>query len=297
VLFELFSLKLFFNKRKQVLFTKNLPQPKKKKKKKKMDINTNSATNLSKAAIVDWVNTSIDPPQQYTCVKDIQPKVAAMFMNDIFGDTAFPIMRGINFSFDADRIDLAVAKRNADSVLEGAQLLGFQPSFNGASWADGVKDFGGVLMFWRWLRQKSLEKPLSRVIPALELGLISSKQYQQQINQNNNNNADLPPMMMMMSKENNNNNRVVIRLSDIVNVAGLAEKDKESLNNHGKLDLPPKQPFMCGGPNGDAAKQLFESNWRELQAMRTRHEELRKAVGEGNLNKVIAALQAGHQLA
>jgi hypothetical protein len=259
-----------------------------------MDINTNSATNLSKAAIVDWVNTSIDPPQQYSCVKDIPPKVAAMFMNDIFGDHAFSIMRGINFSFDADRIDMAVAKRNADSVLEGAHLLGFQASFNGASWADGVKDFGGVLLFWRWLRQKSLEKPLSRVIPAIELGLIS-KQHN---NQHFNNSSELPPMMMLTkeNKHQSNNNNTVVRLSDIVNVAGLAEKDKESLNTHGKLDLPPKQPFMCGGPNGDIAKQVFESNWRELQMMRTRHDELRRAVGEGNLNKLVAALQAGHQI-
>ena len=39
--------------------------------------NNNNSNNLSKANIVEWVNTSIDPPQSYTCVKDIPSKVAA----------------------------------------------------------------------------------------------------------------------------------------------------------------------------------------------------------------------------
>src|SRR3989338_10734937 len=95
-----------------------------------MDLNAQSSSNnnnttttaLSKAAIVDWVNSSIDPPQSYSCVKEIPSKVAAAFRNNIFGDNAFP-SRHINFAHDADRTDAVIAKRNCDAVLEGAALL------------------------------------------------------------------------------------------------------------------------------------------------------------------------------
>lgn len=235
---------------------------------------SNSSSALSKASIVDWVNSSVDPPQSYSCVKEIPAKVAAAFMNNIFGDSAFP-SRHVNFAHDADRTDAAVARRNCDAVLEGASLLGFQPTFTGHSWANGVLDFGGVLIFWRWLRQKSLEKPLSRCLTAVEIGLVND--------QNSTVENQLPPLL---NNNNSSSQNRVVRLSDVASVAGISEQQQQQYNG----------PFMCGGPNGDIAKQLFDCNWKELQQMRKQHQELARAIAEGNLNRVVAALQAGHNM-
>src|SRR3989338_11230762 len=195
-----------------------------------MDLNAQSSSNnnnttttaLSKAAIVDWVNSSIDPPQSYSCVKEIPSKVAAAFRNNIFGDNAFP-RRHINFAHDADRTDTVIAKRNCDAVLEGAALLGFQTTFSGLSWANGVLDFGGVLIFWRWLRQKSLEKPLSRCLTAVEIGLVPDQQ--QQGNSNNSQRNTSEQQLTALQNQNTNQQNRVVRLSDVISVAGISDQN------------------------------------------------------------------------
>lgn len=268
---------------------------------------------LSKMSIVDWVNTSIEPSQNFSCVKDIPSKVAAAFMNDIFGDSAFP-MRGVNFNYDEQRRtapqqqqhlqhvteDFQVAKRNCDAVLEGAALLGFQPTFTGHSWADGVKDFGGVLLFWRWLRQKSLEKPLSRCMPASEIGLAPSPSSS---GHNHHHPQGLAPADS--NTRNNQQPRAVLRLSDVA-AAAVAGGVGPNLENAAPTAVSGaagagassssalSAPFVCGGANGAIAKQLFEANFKELTQMRKVHDELAKAVSDGNLSKIIAVLQQAH---
>ena len=248
-----------------------------------MDHHSASSSVLSKASIVEWVNDSITPAQHYACVKEIPAKVAAAFMNDIFGDSGFP-MRGVNFMADAG--DFAVAVRNCDVVLEGARLLGFQPTFTGRSWADGVKDFGGVLLFWRWLRGKSLEKPLSRHIPLSELvqtaavgggGGAAAAAAAGASSQG----VDADALL-------STNARRVVRLSDVMATVGGGSE------NAGPLAGGAAGPFMCGGPNGEIAKQLFEANFKEVIAMRRTHDELTRAVSEGNLHRIVAVLQQAH---
>jgi hypothetical protein len=222
-----------------------------------------AASALSKSSIVDWVNAAIDPCPGFSCIKPIPATVVAAFANEIFGDAAFPL-RGVDFFPDGDA---AVARRNCDAVLEGLQLLGFQPTFSGASWADGVKDYGGVLLMWRWLRQKALERPLTRRFAAADVGLaaLADSSAAAAI-------AAAPPSR-------------VVRPSDVMASCGI--------ENSAPLAATPG-PFMCGGPNGEVAKQLFDANLRELVAMRRVHDEIVRAVADGSLDRVVSALQRAH---
>jgi hypothetical protein len=252
------------------------------------DVNSNTAQ-LSKASIVEWVNSSIEPCQSFVCVKDIPSRVAAAFMNDIFGDRAFP-MRGVNFSACDD---FAVNKRNCDAVLQGANSLGFQATFTGHSWANGVKDFGGVLQFWRWLRHKSLEKPLSRVMPASELGLSCAT-----------GGAAAAAASAGLAADGANR---VIRLSAVTSAAiangvgpsenaaptgapGAASAAAAAAGPGGASNV-----FICGGQNGEIAKKLFEANYKELMQMRAVHDQLVQAVNEGDLDRIVLVLQQCHQ--